>query len=48
MAVLKNGEEISVSKKEYEILMLLVQNRGRVVSREEILEKVWGYNNFFG
>ena len=48
MAVLKNGEEISVSKKEYEILMLLVQNRGRVVSREEILEKVWGYNNFLG
>lgn len=48
MAVFKNGEEISVSKKEYEILMLLVQNRGRVVSREEILEKVWGYNNFLG
>lgn len=48
MAVSKNGEEISVSKKEYEILMLLVQNRGRVVSREEILEKVWGYNNFLG
>ena len=39
MAVSKNGEEI---------LMLLVQNRGRVVSREEILEKVWGYNNFLG
>ena len=48
MAVFKNGEEISVSKKEYEILMLLVQNCGRVVSREEILEKVWGYNNFLG
>lgn len=48
MTVCKNGAEISVSKKEYEILMLLISNRGRVVSREEILEKVWGYNGYLG
>ncbi len=48
MTVLKNGSEISVSKKEYEILMLLINNRGKVVSREEILEKVWGYNGYLG
>lgn len=48
MAVLKNGAELSVSKKEYEILLLLLKSRGRVVSREEILEKVWGYNGYLG
>ena len=48
MTVFKSGREISVSKKEYEILLLLVRNRGRVVSREEILEKVWGYNGYLG
>lgn len=48
MTVKKNDCEIAVSKKEYEILLLLIQNRGRVLSREEILEKVWGYNGYLG
>lgn len=35
------GEEISLTKKEFEILLLLLQNQGRVFSREDILAKVW-------
>ena len=36
-----SGEEISLTKKEFEILLLLLQNQGRVFSREDILAKVW-------
>ena len=36
-----NNEEISLTKKEFEILLLLLQNQGRVFSREDILAKVW-------
>ena len=36
-----NNEEISLTKKEFEILLLLLQNQGRVFSREDILSKVW-------
>ncbi len=36
-----SGEEIPLTKKEFEILLLLIQNAGRVFSREDILAKVW-------
>ena len=36
-----DGEEVSLTKKEFEILLLLLQNAGRVFSREDILSKVW-------
>ena len=36
-----DGEEVSLTKKEFEILFLLLQNQGRVFSREDILGKVW-------
>ena len=36
-----SGVEIALTKKEFEILYLLLQNKGRVFSRETILEKVW-------
>lgn len=39
--VVIRGEEISLTKKEFEILLLLLQNQGRVFSREDILSKVW-------
>jgi len=41
-AVYDNGE-LSLTLKEFEILMLLVQNRGRTLSHEIILSRVWGY-----
>ena len=33
--------EIALTKKEFEILFLLLQNKGRVFSREDILSKIW-------
>ena len=36
-----DGEEAPLTKKEFEILLLLLQNKGRVFSREDILNKVW-------
>ncbi|MBL4933103.1 MULTISPECIES: response regulator transcription factor [Clostridium] len=37
----EEGEEISLTAREFEILYLLATNRGRVFSAEEIFEKVW-------
>ena len=36
-----DGHEVPLTKKEFEILLLLLQNKGRVFSREDILAKVW-------
>lgn len=36
-----DGEEIALTKKEFEILLLLLQNKGRVFSREDILSRIW-------
>ncbi len=41
-----NKEKIDVTPKECQILYLLATNEGRVLSREEILDKVWGYDYF--
>lgn len=38
------GEKKGLSKKETHLLRFLTENEGRVVSREEILETVWGYD----
>lgn len=40
----KNGNKQELSKKEAALLKLLVENEGDVVSREHILQVVWGYN----
>ena len=40
----KNGAEQELSKKEAALLKLLVEHEGEVVSREQILQIVWGYN----
>lgn len=45
--VYKDGEKIDLTLKEFELLRLLIQNRGKVLTREELLDKVWGYE-FFG
>jgi DNA-binding response OmpR family regulator len=40
------GKELDLTPKELEILRLLIRNRGRVVSRERLLNEVWGYDAF--
>ena len=39
-----NGQEPRLTSKEFQLLKLLVQNAGRVMSRDRILDSVWGYN----
>ena len=39
-----NGTVVDVTKKEYELLLYLVQNKNIVLSREQILNEVWGYS----
>ncbi len=41
--VYKNGERISLSSKEYAILLYLVTNRGKVVSRDELMEHIYDW-----
>lgn len=43
LAVNLKGEEISLSKKEAMLLKLLIEYKNEVVSREKILQSVWGY-----
>lgn len=45
-AVSFKGEKISLTKKEAMLLKLLIDNKNTVVSRERILQTVWGYNVF--
>ncbi len=40
----KNGEKIMLTKKETMLLKLLIENKNDVVTREKILQSVWGYN----
>lgn len=41
-----NGNQIELSKKEAMLLKLLLENKNEVVTREKILQVVWGYNVF--
>ena len=40
------GEEIPLSKNEYRILLTLLENKGNVVSREKLMEKLWQTDSF--
>lgn len=46
--VTKAGVPISLSKIEYDLLAFLAANQGKPFKREELLESVWGYKEFFG
>lgn len=41
-----NGHEINLTAKEFDLLLLLTTNPGKVFSREELLEVIWGYEYF--
>ena len=42
--VFLNGELLALKPKEYKLLVYLAQNQGRVVSRDQVLEDVWGWD----
>jgi two-component system, OmpR family, alkaline phosphatase synthesis response regulator PhoP len=46
--VIKNGREIFLPRKEFELLILLTSRPNKVFTREEIFAKVWGENVFVG
>jgi two-component system, OmpR family, response regulator len=43
--VTRDGEEIDLSPTEHNLLRYLMENTGRVLSRNQILENVWGYHD---
>lgn len=47
-SVTKAGEPIELSKKDYDLILYLAENVGKAYSREELLEKIWGYDGYYG
>ncbi len=43
VSVLVAGEAVRLTRREFELLKCLVENRNRVLSRDRLLERVWGY-----
>ncbi len=46
--VTAEGRVVELTFKEYELLKLLASNRGRVYTREALLDKIWGYDYYGG
>lgn len=44
--VLKYGEKLDLTLKEFELLNILAKNRGKVLSRNYLLDEIWGYDYF--
>ena len=44
VAVAVDGDQIRLTRREFELLRYLVMNKNRVVSRDRLLERVWGYD----
>jgi two-component system alkaline phosphatase synthesis response regulator PhoP len=44
--VLRGGKRIELTGKEFEVLRLLARHRGEIVTRERLLEEVWGYESY--
>lgn len=43
-----NNNEINLSPKEYTLLLMLIEHCGKVISREQLLNQVWGYDYYGG
>jgi DNA-binding response OmpR family regulator len=46
MEVTRSGEAVVLTAQEFKTLKFLVQNADRVISRDELLNEVWGYQNY--
>lgn len=46
VAVAVDGQPVRLTRREFELLRFLVENRNRVLSRDRLLERVWGYERF--
>ena len=45
-SVSKNGRELDLTQREYELIKFFMQNPGKVISREELMTQVWQYDYF--
>ncbi|HEX4567737.1 MAG TPA: response regulator transcription factor [Vicinamibacterales bacterium] len=46
VAVTVDAKPVKLTRREFELLRFLVENRNRVLSRDRLLERVWGYDRF--
>jgi DNA-binding response OmpR family regulator len=46
VAIAVDGVAVRLTRREFELLRFLVENRNRVLSRDRLLERVWGYDRF--
>jgi len=44
----KNGEKIALTLKEFELLKVMIENEGKVLTRDFLLDKIWGYEYIGG
>ena len=42
--VSKNGQEVPLTLKEFELLAYLIDHKGNVLTREQLLSQIWGYD----
>jgi len=46
VSIAVDGAPVRLTRREFELLRFLVENRNRVLSRDRLLERVWGYDRF--
>lgn len=46
VAVSVEGQPVRLTRREFELLRFLIENKNRVLSRDRLLERVWGYDRF--
>jgi DNA-binding response OmpR family regulator len=46
MEITRSGEKVTVTAKEFKTLEFLTKNAERTISRDELLNEVWGYQNY--
>ena len=44
--VRKNGEPLELTQREYELMLYFISSSSRVITREELMEKVWGFDYY--
>ena len=42
----RGGREVTLTRKEFDLLVYLLEHRGEVITRERLLDEVWGYERF--
>ncbi|MGR6859882.1 response regulator transcription factor [uncultured Aliivibrio sp.] len=44
--VINSGDNVTLTRTEFDLLLFLASNLGKVFTRDELLDQVWGYNHF--